>query len=283
MSYQYTAFDDIPLPLYDHKQSHASMASEPTLRDSVGGSYDWRGADRRAGRKQIISGQGKYFGEITYLTDEEGNLILDESDNPIITGNAQQTLAAEVRALMEKKGDRGQLWRNRLTDSVLQWKTARLLNVDWPRKVEDHAIIAEVSYQFETQMEFWHSEDATITDDSAVSGVPLVLTVPNSGMTAEDAIITIARSSGTITEVSITGTAIDITWAGSLGASAELVIDCGLQTVRKNGVDAYSGLTLESAHTAAGWLPLLPGDNLITVTVTGGNAAVEISHYNQFV
>lgn len=283
MSYQYVKFLEIPLPLYDHEQAHDPMLSEPTLLDSVGGSYDWRGSNRQAGRKQIISGKGKYFGEITYLVDQSGNQIVDESGNSIITGNAQQTLAAEVRALMEKKGLRGPLWRNRLADSVLQWKTARLLQVNWPRKVEDHAIIAEVSYQFETQMEFWHAATPTISDDNATDGVPLILLVSNSGMTVEDSIISIARSSGTITSISITGVGIDITWAGSLGASDELVIDCGLQTIRKNDTDAYSGFALGVSHTAAGWMPLLPGDNLITVTVTGGNAAVENSHYNQYV
>lgn len=282
MSYQYTEFDDVSLPLYDHKQNHAGMPSEATLRDSIGGAYDWRGADRKAGRKQIINGGGKYFGEITYLVDELGDRILDEDDNPIISGDAVTTLAAEVRALMEKKGTRGQLWRRRLADDVLQWKTARLLEVDWPRKVEDHAIIAEVTYRFETLMEWWHADVVTETAGNASSGVPLELNVSNSGMTAEDAVITITRSSGTITQVVITATGVSLKWVGSLGAADVLEIDCGRQTVRENGVDAYSGFTLESGHTVAGWLPLLPGASLIDFTVTGGNATCAVEHYNQY-
>lgn len=259
------------------------MPSEATLQNSIGGAYDWRGTDRQAGRKQLISGRGKYFGEITYLVDEGGNPIVDEGGNPIISGDAVTTLAAEVRALMEKKGKRGQLWRKRLADSVLQWKQARLLEADWPRKVEDHGIVAEVSYRFETLMEFWHSATATTTEDDATAGVPLTLSISNSGMTVEDGVITITRSSGTITAVLIEGTGIELNWSGSLGASDVLEIDCGQQTVRKNGIDAYSGFSLGVAHTVAGWLPLLPGANLIDFTITGGNANCEIEHYNQFV
>jgi hypothetical protein len=283
MSYQFVEFDGVPLPLYEHNQNHDTMPSEPTLLDSVGGAYDWRGDDRRVGRKQIISGKGIYFGELTYLVDENGDQILDESDDPILVGDAPTMLAADVRALMEKKGVRGPLWRKRLVDDVMQWKTARLLAVIWPRKWEDHGIYAEVNYQFETQMEFWHEEDPIEATDTAVSGVPKVFNLDCAGMTVEDAVITITRTSGTITTVAIEGVEIDILWTGSLGASAVLEIDCGLQTVRKNGVDSYSGFSLESGHTAAGWMPLLPGTNAISVTVTGGNATVDISYYDQFV
>jgi len=282
MSYQYVRFDNVPLPLYNHAQEHAPMPSEPTLLDSIGGAYDWRGSARRDGRKQVISGKGVLVGETVYLVDQSDNYLVDESGNYLIAGNSEQILVADVRALLEKKGKRGQLWRKRLEDSVEEWKTARLLSVSWPRKWEDHALIAELDYQFETQMEFWHAKTATQTTGSATAGTPKYLLVNNAGEMVQDAVITIARSSGTITAVSITGDGVSLNWTGSLGASDELVIDCGLQTVRKTGADAYSGFSLGVAHTAAGWLPLSPSANPIVVTVTGGNADVEIEHYNQY-
>jgi len=282
MSWQYVKFDGVNLPLYDHDQNHDPMPSEPTLLDSIGGAYDWRGSQRRKGRKQTIPLTGIYVGETDYLVDELGNYLVDELGNFLIAGDPYQTLQASVTALMEKKGVRGKLWRKRLKDNVLQWKTARLLAVPWPRVWEDHALKASITCQFETAMEFWHAATATSTSVSASDGVPIGLTVDNAGQVAEDAVITVTRTSGTITAFTLTGNGVSLSWSGSLGSGDVLTIDCGAGTVRKGTSDAYSGFSLASAHSAAGWLPLSSGMNALVATVTGGNATVAISHYNQY-
>lgn len=282
MSWQYVKFDGVNLPLYDHNQNHDPMASEPTLLDSIGGAYDWRGSQRRRGRKQTIPLTGIYVGETDYLVDELGNYLVDELGNFLIAGDPYQTLQASVTALMEKKGVRGQLWRKRLADNVLQWKTARLLSISWPRTWEDHAIKAEISCHFETAMEFWHAATATSTSVSAADGVPIGLTVDSAGQVVEDAVITVTRTSGTITAFTLTGSGVSLSWSGSLGSGDVLTIDCGAQTVKVNSTDSYSGFSLGVAHTAAGWLPLSSGMNALVATVTGGNATVAISHYNQY-
>lgn len=283
MSYQYTAFDDVALPLYNHEQNHDLMASESTLLDSIGGAYDWHGTDRRKGRKQLINLKGIYFGATTYLVDETGDKLVDESDDYLIAGDSQQMLQAQITALREKKGVKGTLWRNRLDDSTLEWKTARLLQVGWPRKWDDHAVLAEVTCQFETLMEFWHAATATTTSGSATSGVALPLLVEVTGEQVDDATITITRTSGTITAVSLTCAelGISLAWTGTMGAGDVLTIDCGAQTVKENTTDAYSGFSL-SGHTAAGWLPIPQGNYVFYATVTGGNATVAIQHYNQY-
>lgn len=282
MSWQYVEFDGVSLPLFDHSQDHGPMVAESTLIDSVGSAYDWRGSKRRAGRRQIISLTGLYVGETEYLVDESGERLVDEGSDPLIAGDAAQMTQAYVTALLEKTGVRGKLWRERLGDSVKEWKTARLLQIGWPRGWEDHAIRAELTCQFETLMEFWHAETAISTSASASDGVPLGLTVNNAGQIVNDAVITVTRTSGTITAFTLTGDGVSLSWSGSLGSGDVLTIDCGAQTVRKGTADAYSGFSLGGSHTAAGWIPISAGIHSFVVTVTGGNATAKLEYYNQY-
>jgi hypothetical protein len=60
-------------------------------------------------------------------------------------------------------------------------------------------------------------------------------------------------------------------------------VDCGQRSVKNNGVDAYSGLALNSGHTVADWLQIAPGANTITITYTGNadnSAGVTLSFYD---
>lgn len=283
MSYQYTEFDGVALPLYDHSQAHDMMPSEPTLLDSVGGAYDWKGSGRRKGRKQLISLTGVYFGELTYLVDNVGDYLVDESGNYLIAGDAETMARDQITQLMAKKGVRGQLIRKRLDDDVEQWKTARLLSVAWPRKWEDHAVKGELTCQFETRMEYWHAASATSVPVNVASGTTRALFVQNSGEQIDDATITFERTTGTVTAVSLVCAelGISLSWTGSLGASETLTIDCDTQTIKENTTDAFSGFSL-SGHTAAGWLPIPSGNYVFYATSTGGNANVTISYYNQY-
>ena len=284
MSYQFVEFDGVDLPLFNHSQNHSPMASDATLRDSIGGAYDWVGAARKKGRKQVISLTGVYLGEVAYLTDGLGNFLVDESGNFIVAGHAKEMLKSQVADLMAKKGVRGQLWREDLALEERQWKTARLLQVNWQRKYDDHAVIANMSCTFETSMEFWHEEDATETSVSAVASTPVALNITNNGQQVDDAVITITQTSGTITAVAFLdhATGVDWTWTGTLVLGQILTIDCDRQTIRKDSSDAYSGFALGGSHSAAGWLPLASGENALGVTVTGGDATVTVSHYDQY-
>lgn len=284
MPVQFVEFDGIDLPLYNHQQNHDPMPAESTIVDSVGGAWDWLGSARRRGRKQIISFKGMFTAEQYGLVDEDGNPIVDESMQQIIVAQGVAALRAKTTALLEKRGMRGPLWRKRLDDNVLEWKTCRLLQIGWSRKWEDHGLLAEMSFQLETFMEGWHAATATETSDSAVAATPLGFTVENTGqIPVDDAVLTITRTSGTITQVDVdlSASGIDWTWTGSLGDGDVLTVDAFAQTVKKNSADAYSGFVLNGSHTAQGWLPLAEGDNVFTITVTGGNATVAMSHYNQ--
>ena len=82
-----------------------------------------------------------------------------------------------------------------------------------------------------------------------------------------------ATGANLTTSVSVYVTGVSyLTWAGTITDGQALVIDCGARTVKNNGVDAYSGLTLHSTnHVIDDWLRLEPGNNSVLVAYTGGN------------
>lgn len=283
MTYRYTDFDGVALPLFNARQEHDAMRADSTILDSIGTAFDWRGTSRRRGRKQMLTVSGIYIGETSYLVYDANDSAIDSSGDNLIAASALADVRMQVTALLQKKGAIGELWRERVDDGEREWKTARLLEVGWARNGDDPSVVARVSCKLETVMEYWRAEEITTVTATTVSGVAEVFYVENSGELLENATITVTRTSGTITAVSITRVdfGISLVWSGSLGASDVLVINCEQQTVQKNGVDAYSGLSL-SSHTAEGWFPVPTGSHNFAVTTTGGAATVTVEHYNQF-
>lgn len=286
MSVQIIEFDGVALPLYDPSQDHTPTPTESSMIDSLGGAVDYFGSRQRLGRKQQISITGTYLGETTYLVDGAGNRMVDEAGNYLIAGNGPTMLMSQIRALDEKQGTVGQLWRQRFSNGAREWKRARLLQVSLPQKVSDRTFMTTVECTFETLHNAWRAEDATVKNGSAANGVPLALLIANGGqIVVRDPVLTITRTSGTITQVDITLMAAEtvaLRWVGSLGSGQSLVLDAGAGTVRRAGADAYAGLSRQVGHTARGWLPIPKGQSVLLVTVTGGAASVSLSHYNQF-
>lgn len=284
MSYQYIEFDGASLPLFNHSQEHATMPAEATLLDSIGGGvYDWMGTERRRGRKQIISLTGVYMGQETFFSDDGTE---SGSGDALIWGDAYESIQASVSGLMTKRGRRGQLWRKRLNDDALEWKTARLLQVSWPRKWEDHSILAEMSCRFETAMDGWRAETETERTKALASdgfGYNWIVEV-DTELTIDDAVITIAYGSGTLTAAYIycPDLGVDIELTGLSVTSGSLIIDCGAQTVRNSaGTDIYSYFDLGTEHTARGWCPLPGGNHQFNAKVVGGTATATIAFYSQ--
>ena len=91
-----------------------------------------------------------------------------------------------------------------------------------------------------------------------------------------------ARTSGTLTVVQVRGTGIDFVWTGAISSGQTLTIDDGSKSIAIGTTDAYSGFLYDSGHTQDDRLPLSPGQNVLTVTVVGGNAHLELSYYNQW-
>lgn len=285
MPYRLHTFDGVVLPDRVPEDDLSTGMSETSLLDSVGGVVDYYGSRAHLARRQSITLRGLYAGESSYFVDDLGNFLVDDLGNFLIDGSALQVLQAQVDAIKAKTGARGALVRLREQDSSEQWKTARLLGVSHRQTVADALTVALLDCTFETAMAAWRAPTATATSVSAAAATPTGLTPDVAGdVTVDDTVLTITRTSGTITQISVTcpDLGVDLTLVTSIGASESVIVDCGAQTIRRGSTDIYSGLTRNAGHTARGWLPLAPGSNPYVVTCTGGAATVAFSHYNQF-
>lgn len=282
MAYQIVEFDGVTLPYYNPEQQDNAAQVESALMQSIGGVADYYGASTKRARMYGIELTGIYLGETSYLVDESGNYIVDESGNYIVAGTAENMLRGQVQALRSKTGVRGALWRIRQDDDVREWITARLLSVTHDKRREEMGRLAKMTCAFESAHTAWRAATATTESASLTTGIASVLSAANGGdVTVQDAVLSIAYTSGTITRVNVSASGVVWSWIGSL-TSGTLEIDCGAQTVRQAGVDAYSGFSLSSSHTAAGWLPLEPGITPVSVKVTGGAATATLTHYHQW-
>lgn len=284
MTHVITYFEHIPMPDAMQEDDLSTGQVEPSLRDSIGGVFDYFGNDQCLPRKQQFPHRGKYVGEVhTRITSDGDTRVTDSGDSRITAAARAADLRGKVDDLKGMVGTTGALWRERVADSVLSWKRCRLLKVGHVETVETANVVSEVESIFETSDAGWRSEEATVTEASATAGIVAMLVVPNSGaVLVHDAIITVECTSGTITHVAIGGSGIALTWTGSLAVGQVLVIDSGEKTVLKEGANAYSGFTYGVGHTTEDPLPLLRGDNIISVTLTGGNGDVTVEHYNQW-
>ena len=284
MTHKYTLFDSVPLPENNPTQTHDANGMRSSLALSVGGLYDTLGSTTGRPDAKTLPVNGTYVGAVEYLVDETGDYLVDESGDYLIAGDAQTDVRSQVAAIRAKVRQRGSLWRVRLDDeSVAEWKTARLLGVRQIITRDAPISAAEITLDFETMMTNWHAADASSASASVTASTPTALTVENAGDTIEDAVITVTRTSGTITGVLIQSTALGVSlyWTGSLGSGDVLTIDSGLKTVRKNSSDSYADFELYTGHTARGWLPITPGNQSLVFTLTGGAATCAIAYYNQ--
>lgn len=279
-------FDGITLPLFDATQDMNAARADSSLLESVGSVFDFYDNRQRLPRLYNISAEGTLIGETTYLVDEAGNRLVDDAGNALIAGTPGTHLRSQIQALRSRVGVRGSLWRQRLDDSATrEWITARCVSVDWNRNVDERTNRAVVRCQFESAMTAWRAASATTTTVSASAGVETPFVLSNGGdVTIDDAIIAIARTSGTITAVTVNCAQLGISWTwgtGSIGAGQTLTVDAGARTVRRGTTNVYSAFSLNSGHTARGWLPIPPGTYSFTVLCTGGAATVTVTRYTQ--
>lgn len=284
MPYRLTYFDDTPLPVAMPRDDLSTGQVDTSLVDSVGNAYNYHGTAQRFPRRQVIPHRGLYVGEMAVRVTSDGDVrVTDDGTVRVTAPSKVADLQGKTDDLKAKIGVWGQLWRERLADGVLTWKRARLLQVVHVETISEANAVSEVESRFESNMAGWHSAEPVTTSGSATDGVPLPLIVENAGsMPVSDAILSVERTSGTITAVQVTGAGIDLTWTGSIGAGETLVLDMGDLTALLGTSDAYDGLALGAGHTGNEWLTLPVGARALTVTVTGGNATVSIEHFDQW-
>lgn len=278
MAYRLHMFGSVLLPLGMAEDDLSTGAVDSGLMASVGGAFDALAGRRLLPRWRSIGHTGTYWATESYLV-RGSDFFVDHLGNYLIPGAPDTLLRQQVDALRSRLGAVGSLWRLREDDGSLQWVTARLMSVGYDQRVEDR-LSATLRSTFETLMAGWRSQAAR-TASVAYPAAARRLLIHNGGnLPVDDAILTITASS-TITSLTITMTGVDLRWTGSLTAGQTLTIDCGRRTVVKAGASAYAGWSLGSGHTAAGWLPLAVGDNLLQVTGSGAGT-VAATWYDQF-
>lgn len=286
MAWQIQQFDGVALPLINPNQDHSGAQIESGLQASVGSTFDYFGTRQRRGQQQQVSITGTFEGRTFSIVDHLGNFLVDQSGRIFITGTDNSDLRMQIDALNAKKGVQAQLGRYSLdSNNTRQWITARLLRVDSPQEVTDRTFKATLSCIFESKMDAWRATTQSITS-LTTGNTPGTLNVWNGGnVTIEDSIISVTHTgAGTFGSIRLVVSAIGVDWtySGTLTTDSVLVIDCGAQTVRVNGANAFTYFTLNAGHTARGWLPLAVGNNMLELAAPGDTVLMQVSRFDQW-
>lgn len=211
--------------------------------------------------------------------------VLEITKKVIISGVGAQSEYQVLRGLVGRKKRLFRQWQ----DGTIEWATARLKGIDSERAPKHYQHI-EITMHFEVYSAYWHgsfigawfldngrylddglyydSNDATYTLNTS----PKTVTINQAGNAiVKDAVINITAGSSPITALTIQSAEAHLVFSGTIAAGETLVIDCGAYTVENDGVDAISGFSLGGSHAINEWLRLNPGNNAITITITGGS------------
>lgn len=247
-----------------------------------GGVFDTLGSEQAVGQGGTISCKGAVS-------------ILDQSGAALIS---------QVQALRALKGKRDKLYR-RWDNGDMEWIYARLVEVNAQRSIRDLNSL-EMMFTFQQISPVWNGNthgsgwyldsgeyfdtglvfDEATGDIFALDSVPKSITISNGGNApVRDMVIEVYNdmaSGAAITQIDIAISGKTAwRWTGSLPVGKVLTIDCGAFTVLNDTTDAYSGVSLESGHAIDCWIELEPGDNVLSVTRTGGDASASFTvRYN---
>lgn len=282
MSWYLTDFGTVALPQRLPEDDAGAGTVDSTIVDSIAGAYDAYGTRPQLQRKAQITHRGTYLGEEGILVDDAGDFIVDGSDN-IYLGDAVTDLMSQRDGIAAMLGRRDSLWRQSVATGTRQWRTARLVGMEATDTVDNAKSVITVQTTYETVMDGWRAASATTTSTTTVANTAKALVVSVAGdAPVYDAVLTVARNSGTITRVQVSNAEIDWTWTGSIGTGESLEVNAATQTVRESGISAYDGFVLNSTHEARSWLQLTPGETILLITTTGGGATVTLTHYNRY-
>lgn len=287
MPYTYTYFDDVELPIYNIEQD-LSASSVPSARiDTINGAtIDYLGATTRSPQGQTIAVSGYYIEEQSLIVDDLNNFVTDENGDRLITGLTGETLRAKTDALRNKLGQYKKLFRRDLEDSTLNWKMARLVTVQQPKKFEHRGVIQQVTAILETPQAYWKAAAISEAITAAAAGA-YGIDVPNQGAVVTSDIIIEVTAVAAITSIRIrrddvSNNDTDFTWTGTLSIGETIIFDCGARTVKIGDTGVYSGFAYNIAHASDKWLTLYPGSNNIGMEING-QFSIVFGHYNQWI
>jgi hypothetical protein len=271
MAYKLISFFGITLPERMVDEDVGTPSVDSALIDNIGASLDYFGVNQRYARRHTLTYKGMYVAA------------------------SASALDSLINNLYAKLGTYGDLVRQRISNGDQQNKKARLLSVKHQRPIQHAgALVAEVELTFESAERAWRFPDIVTFQSNINVGSPLTFTVtPNGNFVADDPTITFIPGNGTLSSLRLVCTALGVDWTytGAVFIGTMLAINCGIQTVRAVTsplppavlVDAYANFALAGTHTARSWLPLAPGGNSITVTVTGAGGLFTLSYYHKWV
>lgn len=271
MAFRVEQFGDVVLPNYEPQIEGGSGEAVGSLVEIAGGgAYDTRG------------------------NNEAPLRTLKLSKRAVIYEDTRTEIREALDDLKALAGCKEKLYYRTLDSDEIRWLYARLEIVEAPREPGD-VWTQDVILNWITERPIWNGamrgswyfDDGHYFDDglyfdegsttTTLNTSPKTATVNNGGNAAvEDAIITVTAGSAAITALKIErkiGATIyeQLEFSGTIAAGNSLVIDVGAWSVLNNGVDAFDDLDLGADHASESWLRLLPGDNSIVVTFTGGS------------
>lgn len=194
-----------------------------------------------------------------------------------------------VDALRALSRTRAYLYRRACDNDEQQFCTARFMSGQAERDFTRPHYAYETTIQFMQfspwvghNHRFWTLDDgddldaALYLDDAGYTVTlltsPQATTVNNGGNRATNNIrLTFTAGAAPITSLTVTCGGAQFGFSGTVAAGSTLVIDSGAQLVQNGGVAAYAGFALTTNHTIEDWLLFVPGDNILTVTKTGGS------------
>jgi len=203
------------------------------------------------------------------------------------TAAAMRTTLTALRGLVRK---RLKLWREQEDDSDREWCWARLIEAPMAQSVY---LAQEVELRFLLLCEWrgvrysagWVFDDGEVFDDGlyfdeddagkyTLNTSPKAITLGNGDAPVREVTITLTAGSAAITDVTVADATSGCAWSydGTVASGKSLVMSAGNKALANDGTDAYdSHFTLEAAHASPWWFELAPGDNSVTVTLTGGS------------
>lgn len=241
-----------------------------------------------------------------YGDQQKHPATVERSISRRLSATTEATLEQIYFQLLAQRGKRGRLYRETSTGDI-HWQYARLAEVTAERSYEQTKFrrIQDLVLRFVTQEAFWRGDlggvwyfdsgeyfdgglafdsEQTYALPSSPTAFPVEVGSSSDAGRGPVRAVRMTISAGAVNRSAITIARTggeSITFAGTLLAGNDLVIDTGTMQVLNDGVDAYDDLTLSPTADMAVWFALEPGSNPITVTYTGSGAdmSIALSYY----
>jgi hypothetical protein len=282
MTWRVIQFGDLVLPNYDPQINLGTGQALSALVELPGGGvFDQYGDEDRPMRPMK-------FTKRAVIHDENRSTLQDLFDALKAYAGKKESIS-----LLSLDGD-----------EEYRWAEGSVEVIDGPRRPGDmYTQDVEINWLIDRPLWHgalragWYFDDGYYLDDglyfdesnsTTLDASPKTVTANNGGnATVEDAIITVTAGSAPITalkiERQVSGTTYEeLDFTGTIATGKALVIDVGAWSVLNDGVDAFNDLAMGSDHKSECLLKLLPGDNTIIVTITGGStdSTIAFAYYD---